>query len=691
MDERPDYREEAENRLTRESNPEMPPPAELPRVLHELRVHQVELELQNDELRNTQGSLEESRAKYADLYDSAPIGFLSLNSAGLILDANLAASSWLGIPRESLRRRAFASFVVDEDRHVFSSHVTKALDSPHVRVVDEIRILARGPAPEAHFLFHVRLESLAGFDALTGQPMCRTALVDITERIHAETALKDSEERFRLLVTDVTDYAMFLLDIQGRVMSWNNGAERMTGYSEEEILGTPIASLCELESRSDVDVALQTALQDGRAEITGWFLRKSQNPFWAATSLSKLSGSRKPGLGFAVVVHDVSDQRRIDEERLKTSRLESVALLAGGIAHDFNNLLTTIVGNISLARLSVEPNQIASVRLGEAEKACDRAKSLTQQLLTFASGGAPVRSIVAIGPLLQEWVTFSLRGSTILPKIDVSPDLWLAEIDSAQISQVMNNIVINAQQAMPMGGSLALEARNLTLRKAKGGLPPGPYLKISLTDTGPGIPPEILPKIFDPFFTTKAHGTGLGLTTAYSIVKRHHGRIDVHSSRHGATFDVFLPALPKAEPPAHVSGPAELTSGTGKILIMDDDTTIGELFVLLVNKLGYEAECVADGAIATVRYQEAKEAGKPFDVVVLDLTVPGGTGGVETITRLRLLDPDVKALVSSGYATDPVLANYREYGFCGVLSKPYSPEELSAVLRQILTTKTSSQ
>lgn len=693
MDSHPprDIRREAEDRVSRSTGKKPVETDGMQRTVHELQVHQVELELQNEELRTTHAALEESRAKYADLYDFAPIGFFSFDQEGLISDLNIAGALLLGLDREWLRRKPFSLFVSHGDQHAFSDHLSTAFHT-RARTVDEFRVVPKGPPQAPQPPFYARLESQAGTDAFTGQPVCRTALIDITSRVRAETALKESEERFRLLVTDVKDYAIFLLDPEGRIISWNVGAERVTGYSEPEIIGRSLVVLCDHEVRQPggLDSTLQAALQDGQADITCWIVCKNGSRIWATVSLAKLTGHLQT-LGLSVVLHDLSEQRQVEEERLKTSRLESVALLAGGIAHDFNNLLTTVVGNLSLARLSIESKETVLARLEEGEKACARAKSLTQQLLTFATGGAPVRSMVAMGPLLNEWVTFSLRGSTIRPTIEIAPDLWLAEVDSAQISQVINNMVINAQQAMSAsGGSIHVTAQNLTLRRGKSDLPPGPYLKISVADTGPGIPGEHLSKIFDPFFTTKAHGTGLGLTTAYSIVKRHQGKVEVHSSRKGTTFDIYLPAVPSVAPPTQGSAPGALTKGRGTILVMDDDATICDVFVPLAEKLGYHAECVADGMTALARYREAREAGQPFDLVILDLTIPGGMGGVETMPKLRELDPLVKGLVSSGYSNDPVLGNYREYGFCGVLSKPYSVEELSATLGQLLPASRTS-
>jgi signal transduction histidine kinase/CheY-like chemotaxis protein len=392
-----------------------------------------------------------------------------------------------------------------------------------------------------------------------------------------------------------------------------------------------------------------------------------------------------------VVSRDITERKKIEEELLRASKLESLGVLAGGIAHDFNNLLTAIIGNLSLAKTSSNPSAEVVKCMVEAEKASLRAKGLTQQLLAFAKGGAPVRKTTAINPVLREAAGFALPGSKVRCEFHLPDDLWMVEIDEGQISQVINNLVINAQQAMPEGGIISIRGENFTLDTEKAGehvlFQQGRYLKISITDHGTGIKKEHLSRIFDPYFTTKQRGSGLGLATAYSIIKNHEGYITVTSELGvGTTFTLYLPASFK-DLPSQPNQRERSLLGKGKILVMDDEESIRELLVQMLTYCGYEAIVAGDGETAILLYTEATRAGLPFHAVIMDLTIPGMMGGKEAVKLLLDIDPDAKAIVSSGYANDPVMAEFRKYGFRGVVAKPYQIEELSEVLQTVLEGK----
>jgi two-component system, cell cycle sensor histidine kinase and response regulator CckA len=384
------------------------------------------------------------------------------------------------------------------------------------------------------------------------------------------------------------------------------------------------------------------------------------------------------------------ERRRYNEERLRLAKLESIGILAGGIAHDFNNILTAILGNITIARQEAAPGSELHEVLSEAESAATRAKGLTRQLLTFAKGGAPVKKRTDLRLLLREATSLALRGSNVRSSLEVKPGLWDAEVDEEQVSQVITNIVLNGKQAMPMGGTLEICAENsLVSVPGAGGLPltPGRYLKLSFSDHGEGIPPENQEKIFEPFFTTKKDGTGLGLTTSLSIVRHHGGHIQAFSTPgHSSTFVVYLPACPpKPEVPLAEVPPDEICFHGERVLVMDDEPSIRLLVTKMLRHLGFgEVATAADGQEAIRLYEEARVAGRPYVVVIMDMTVPGGMGGQEAVARLVALDPAVRTVASSGSTSEIAGGQYKKLGFCASVDKPYTLEQLARTLWLVL-------
>jgi len=398
-----------------------------------------------------------------------------------------------------------------------------------------------------------------------------------------------------------------------------------------------------------------------------------------------------PGInGIIITGHDVTERVQLEEERTKGAKLESIGLLAGGIAHDFNNILTTILTNVSLAKMMLEGegSDDARERLTQSEQAGRRAAALTQQLLTFSRGGAPVKKTALLGDIVKESTGFALSGSNVKCRHYIDKDLWPCSVDSGQISQVINNLVINADQAMPEGGVIEIRVKNVVV-SSKDALPleEGKYVRVTVKDQGIGISKQHISKIFDPYYTTKQKGSGLGLATCYSIVVRHDGHIAVESEPGvGTSFHIYLPATPgRVRKKGKEKGKAALPAG--RVLVMDDEPTVLEAAVLVLESLGQEAQGAADGSEAVKLYKRAMKSGKPFDAVILDLTVPGGMGGRETVEKLQKIDPEIKAIVSSGYSNDPVMANFKEYGFSAVVSKPYQIEEMKNVLHTVMKKK----
>ncbi len=512
--------------------------------LQELSIFKIELEMQNEELRRTQSELELSQARYFDLYNLAPVGYLTLDVHGQILEANLTAAAMLGVERNILLKKPLVRLTFPEDRDICQRHQRLLLETGSAQSWDMRMLRSNGNEFRAHL------------QALPGQ----------------------------------------------------NGEHRIT-------------------------------------------------------------------------LEDISEHWLVEQEMTKTQKIESLGILAGGIAHDFNNTLAVILGNIFLAGRQLHEPLKAAIRLQEAERATERAKNLANQLLTFARGGDPVKKIIDVRATLKEAVSFALTGSNVKCLFSLADDLLTAEADEGQIVQVIHNLVLNAVHAMPEGGTIEINAHNVSAR-----LSGDKFVRISVADTGSGISEQNLPKIFDPYFTTKQFGSGLGLSASYSIIRKHGGKIRVASiPGKGSTFTISLPAsLQECTPESILQ--QELSMGSGRILVMDDEETIRELMKISIEELGYTVECAENDSKAVELYLKSRQAGVPYSGVILDLTIAGGVGGEETIRKLLEIEPKVKAIVCSGFSNSPVMANYRQYGFSGMLCKPFKFEELSNSLQELLKT-----
>jgi len=514
----------------------------------------------------------------------------------------------------------------------------------------------------------------------------RGIIVDITEHKKSEETLKESEERLRMVVENMP-VMMDAFDDKGTIIIWNRECEEVTGYNADEIVGNPrVAELLYPNEDYRTYIIEQLVKYGSNFRNHEWVITCKDG---SKKTISWSNISEKfpiPGWYSWAIGVDVTERKQLEEERAKASKLESIGILAGGIAHDFNNILAAILGNISLAKMYIENRSEAEKLLSEVEKASLRAKDLTQQLLTFAKGGSPVKEISELPELIKETIKFSLRGSNVRYRTSIPYDLWPANIDKGQISQAVGNLVINAQQAMPEGGTINITVENVIVT-AENNLPlqEGKYVKISIIDKGTGISAEHLPKIFDPYFTTKQKGSGLGLATTYSIIHRHDGHITVESEDGvGTTFYIYLPASSKEiEKKEAVNEESKVI--TGKILVMDDEPAIRKIVYEILARCGSEIEVANDGEEAIKLYKKAMDSGKPFDIVIMDLTIPGGMGGKDAIKKLLKIDSEVKAVISSGYADDPVVSNYKEFGFKDKISKPYKIEELKKVLNEVLS------
>ncbi len=515
---------------------------------------------------------------------------------------------------------------------------------------------------------------------------------DISEFKRLEALLREEQEQLLVTLRSIGD-AVVTTDLEGRVTLMNRVAERLTGWSQSEArerLIEEVVDLREPESGRPLPHPLRRAIEQGMVlELTGRMTLRSRDglQLQVADSASPIRDEKSRIIGGVLVFRDVTERERMQEEVLKLRKLESVGRLAGGIAHDFNNLLTGIMGNIEVARMraSARRDEQLEENLQRALKASRRAADLTQKLLIFAKGGEPIRETADIGEIICDSAEFPLLGSNVDLELELDADLWAAEVDPGQISQVIQNLVINADQAMPAGGTITIRGENVVLSAVDAAalsLRPGAYVKIRIRDQGCGIPRHLSDRIFDPFFTTREGGSGLGLSVVHSIVTKHNGRVLVSSEPGIFTeFTLYLPALRErwVEKDEDLAEPEDAGSRGGRILVMDDDAFVREVMGETLRGYGYEVELVSDGEEALRSY-----AREPFDLVIIDLTIPGGLGGRETIARLRELDPGVRAVVASGYSNSPVMADYERYGFCGCLHKPYAIADLLELLRRVL-------
>ncbi len=498
-----------------------------------------------------------------------------------------------------------------------------------------------------------------------------------------EAGLRRAKEEWEATFDAVSDLVA-VIDREYRIVRVNRAMADRLGVEPQDLIGRPCHEVMHHTGNPPAICPLAQMFRDGKKHCV-----EIQEPVLGGNFLVTVSPlyDRAGHLVYGVhVVHDITERLQIEAERLRLEKLEAVGVLAGGIAHDFNNILTAILGNLGLAALEPQLPAGTRSRLGEAEKACEQAKALAYRLLTFAKGGAPVKKPLDLAALLGESASLALSGSRARPVWALAPDLWRVQGDPDQLHQVLSNLLINADQAMPMGGMITIAAENLMVGQDSGlPLPPGPYVKVSVSDEGVGIAPEYLEKIFDPYFTTKQRGSGLGLATAYAIVQRHGGHLLASSELGaGATFTFYLPATAEEMARQPEAAP-ELIDGQGRrILIMDDDDAVRQTLRLMLVKLGFEVLVASDGEEALAQYRESLTNGRPFAAVILDLTIRGGLGGKETMTQLLALNPEVKAIVSSGYADVPVMSKFQRYGFHGVLTKPFKITDLSRTLREVL-------
>jgi PAS domain S-box-containing protein len=646
----------------------------------------VGLQLDIAERKELEDTLVANDARLQDLSQNGPLAAFELDFANNLHWFSPAWESLLGHGEGELKPEA-ASFAA-------------ALPPEEAAAGVEAWLLARAPG-QTSFLEPVRLRGrdgravpvLFGAHRTVNRKRELTRVVGFACALPAEALAADgalppvlANEAFATLAE-----AVLIADARGKVVFLNSTAARLLQVDAEPALGQPVGDILRLINRQSqrpgedpVDRALsadhplplisEDALaptdKDGVARPVVWTARAAFGPDGKAR-------------GVVIVFRDPEEMSLTPEELVKANRLESLGLLAGGIAHDFNNILTTILGAVSLAK----DNRDYSA-LSDAEQACMTAKGLTKQLLAFAKGGSGTETVCGAKEILADSMKIAAAASTAEVALDVPDGTSPVLVDRAQILQVFQNLIVNALQAMPPpphAPRLQIRARNLTLAENQvPGLPAGEYVDFEVRDNGSGIKPEHVQKIFDPFFTTKKHGTGLGLATVLSIVRKHGGQIGLDTQLGvGTAFTVYLP---KAENPVEIQArrAASLRFGTGRVLFMDDDPKISALTATMLESLDYKYDLARNGAEAIALYQRYLNIGRPYDAVIMDLTVVGGMGGEECFVELRKLDPEVRAIVASGYDNDEMAREFLDKGFCGYLTKPYRVTDLGKVLKAVL-------
>jgi PAS domain S-box-containing protein len=641
-------------------------------------------------LKNTQKKLRHQKTMLEALLDSIPDPIYFKNLENRYLGCN----------------QAFAQFVDKDEQDILGKTdemvlPPKLATSFHSR--DEA-MLAEGTAERSEETVICPDGSTALFDVLKTPyiapdgrllgliGICR----NITNLKKAEREAEEERERLSVTLHSIGD-GVIATDVFGKISYLNKLAEQLTGWSQTEAVGRPSAEVfrivCEKTGEACADPVRRVLEQGKLVNIDNHtaLLRKDGSRLSIADSCAPIRDRESLIIGTVIVFRDVTNERRMIEEMIKIKKLESVGLLAAGIAHDFNNILTAILGNIELAgtRIQAEDEQTANL-LTNAQKAASRAAKLTRQLLIFAKGGEPVKETTDLSELVRESADFVLHGSHVSCEYSIDENLWLINADSGQISQVIQNIILNAKHAMPAGGKIQIACTNVegvTENAMPISLRSGQFVRISIQDSGFGIAPEIMDKIFDPYFSTKPDGNGLGLAICHFVIKKHDGWIAVQSEiGKGTTFSIYLPIAQTADLVAAQLGKEKATAQKkiARIMVMDDDRMLRELAKAQLRSLGHETVLVADGEAAITTYKQLQKNGNPVDLVIMDLTIPGGMGGKEAAQLILKDDPRAKLIVASGYSNDPVLAEYKQYGFRAAVAKPFSLKELSRAIAAAL-------
>ncbi|HMA65675.1 MAG TPA: PAS domain S-box protein [Chitinispirillaceae bacterium] len=628
--------------------------------------------------KEVQNTLLASELRYRRLFESAKDGILILDAAtGQIDDVNPFLIELLGFSREDLVSKKVWEIGFFKDIIANRDNFLELREKRYLRYEDLPLETSSGRKIDVEFVSNVYPED--------HHDVIQCNIRDITERKRTADLIEAERERLAVTLRSIGD-GVIATDANGNIEIMNAVAEELCGWKQDEAKGKPLISIFNIineSTRSPHENPVEKVLATGEIiELANHtvIIAKDGTERIIADSAAPIRDRKKRIIGVVLVFRDITEKEKLLQAIQRNQKLESLGLLAGGIAHDFNNLMGGLFGYIDMAIDESSEEKVVK-RLSKAMATIDRARGLTQQLLTFAKGGNPIQEATPITQLIQDTAYFALSGSNVTCRFDLADDLSWCNIDKNQISQVIDNIVINAQQAMPNGGSVLITAKNVTIAENEHPiLSKGNYVKVSATDTGIGISKKILSRIFDPFFTTKPKGHGLGLATCYSIVNRHCGAIDVESVLdEGTTFHVYLPASEATRSEDLVKTEIK-HRGCGKIVIMDDEEVMQETIMDMLEKLGYTVECKNDGTPTLEYFISEYDAKRPITAFILDLTIPGGMGGKDVVREIRKLDTKVPVFVASGYADDPIMKKPAEYGFTASIVKPFRIADLANLL-----------
>jgi len=639
-----------------------------------------QLSLELAERQRVEAALREAGERYRDLFENANDAIYVLDERQRYVDMNRRAAEIFGYTREEFLGRSVLDVIPPEQTRRSEAAFRELAETGRYN-----RFEGRMRTKDGRWLdIEVSSSAILRNGVFAGS---RDIVRDVTERRLAEKKIRRNEEFIRSIL-DTVDEGFIVVDQDYRILTANKAYCVQVSLPGDAVIGRRCHEVTHKSDRPCAEIgeecAVRLVYETGTPHTA---VHKHPGPdgqlLFVETKAFPIKDDAGNTTSVIETLNNITERQLLEEERLKTQKLESIGTLAGGIAHDFNNLLQGVFGYISLAKMSIDREDGAFALIEEAEKALHQSVSLTTQLLTFSKGGKPVRETIALGPVLENAVKFALSGSRNEYRMALDTGLWPVDADAGQIGQVIQNIAINADQAMPHGGCLVVTARNVPPSDPES--PPDlarrRHVLISLQDSGAGIPEQDLDRIFDPYFTTKEQGSGLGLATSYSIVRNHEGRIFARSAPgRGSTFFVYLPAAAASGAAPHEE-PIATKTPQARILVMDDDEMIRNVAEKLLAALGHTVALANNGEAAIEAYRAARDSGRPFDIVILDLTVRGGMGGAETMRKLRAIDPDVKAIASSGYSDDAAPSGYREQGFTGFLKKPYTIKELQDILR----------